>query len=350
MPLHQLVGCRLRARAAPRNGRAGRPRGCSLAQSSSAKSITARPAVGNFSIRRWRASTSPDAISRLASSAIPGLWPTSSRLCAVRGASLTMPSSAFGSGVVDARLGDDLRRPVERRQQKVERLGHARCRRGDDQVRHQRMPHHVGAHFRRGFAAARVERAVMVAQAGLGPVGFGVAQQHQAAHRRLHRFRWSNVARAACDKHGIAASRDDDRTRTEPVWPDLVRGDDGRGAGAACAHARSRRRCVRDRGGPRRADGCARSRAARLVGRGAGSAAGRARAPQAAMAASCRRAFRSGSTRSWSASDCRARRNCGRSPMPASNTCAARSPRARCPACSRGTGACRCAASTTSRR
>ena len=72
--------------------------------------------------------------------------------------------------------------------QEIERFTHPRRGRRDHKVRHQRMPCHVGAHFGGGFAPALGQRPVMIARARLSPVGFGVAQQHQAAHEVALRY------------------------------------------------------------------------------------------------------------------------------------------------------------------
>ena len=102
---HAVSRSRFPACAAPRSDRAGRRADGALLQSSSAKSITASAAVGNFSIRRWRASTSPEAISRAASSADPGI--VADQQQAVRRARRLLDDAEqrIRARVVDARLG-----------------------------------------------------------------------------------------------------------------------------------------------------------------------------------------------------------------------------------------------------
>src|SRR5258708_26632324 len=86
------------------------------------------------------------------------------------------------------------------------------------------MPRHVAAHFGGGIAPAFRERPVMVARARLSPVGFGVAQQHQAAHGTALRVYLSDGGSLALPLARTIASRHQgtmtgtDPSRYGPTW------------------------------------------------------------------------------------------------------------------------------------
>jgi hypothetical protein len=71
---------------------------------------------------------------------------------------------------------------VECRSDEIPGLACARRGRADRDVGHQGVVRHVGADLRRGHTSARGEHTIVIARTRVGPVGLGVAKQHQAAH------------------------------------------------------------------------------------------------------------------------------------------------------------------------
>ncbi len=175
----------------------------------------------------------------------------------------------------------------------------------------------------------------MVALPGLGLLGLGVAQQHQA-HGSSIDFSWHGQSSMSLAQggRGRAGSREDrkrERVRAGGLRADLVRRDHGGGARARAAHLRSRRRCLRDRRGlaglttareiARRGWSVAVLEAHRIAWNASGRN-DRLRAARASPSHGRHRRAASGSITP---------RRCGRCRRSGSNTCAAPSPRPRMP-------------------